>query len=56
MSTRFDVTLESPRDDTPEQAVRRLRAFLKTAWRMFGLRCVQLSRTDHDDQNTIKKK
>lgn len=38
--TRFTLTLSAPSTDTPDAAVRRLRSFLKSALRGFGLNCV----------------
>jgi hypothetical protein len=40
MTHRFTIDLESPRDDSRDKATRRLRAFLKMAWRAFRLKCV----------------
>jgi hypothetical protein len=39
---RFTVTLEAPPTADDPDGVRRLRRFLKRAWRDWGLRCVDL--------------
>jgi hypothetical protein len=49
MPHRFTIELESPRSDNRGQAVRRLRGWLKVAWRMFGLRCVRCRESDAKD-------
>ncbi len=36
---RYQITLTAPATMTAEESTRRLRAFLKMAWRAFGLRC-----------------
>jgi hypothetical protein len=38
---RYAITLTTSPGMTEEEATRRLRAFLKSAWRAFGLRCVE---------------
>ena len=38
---KFSLTLTAPKTDTDDQAIRRLRAFLKSAGRAYGLRCTR---------------
>jgi hypothetical protein len=41
----FDLTLEADGRQTEDEAVRSLRAFLKAAWRSWGLRCTSAERS-----------
>jgi hypothetical protein len=36
---KYQIVLTAPATMTEEESTRRLRAFLKVAWRGFGLRC-----------------
>jgi len=50
---KFSIELESPKSDSPEQAVRRLRAWLKGAGRAYGLRCTRCKTEDTPDESDI---
>jgi hypothetical protein len=45
---RYQITLTAPATMTAEESTRRLRSFLKTAWRSFGLRCTSASEIDQE--------
>jgi hypothetical protein len=44
--TRFTITLSAPATDTHEASVRRMRSFLKSALRAYGLKCVACRQND----------
>jgi hypothetical protein len=44
---RYAITLTTPAAMTEEESTRRLRAFLKMAWRAFGLRCTSAVEVGH---------
>ena len=45
---RYRIELTTPAKTTEEEATRRLRAFLKMAWRSFELRCASASEIDQE--------
>jgi hypothetical protein len=49
MSRTFVITFKAKRDDA---AIRGLRATLKTAWRTYGLRCIDAIETTNKSPNT----
>ena len=60
-SATFNVTLSAPAADSHDEATRRLRAFLKSALRCYGLRCVRCraettegSERQEDDSEAIR--
>ena len=46
---KFTLKLTAPKSDTDDQAIRRLRAWLKGAGRAYGLRC---TRCEQDEPQT----
>jgi hypothetical protein len=42
---RYSITLESEPNQTYEESTRMLRAFLKMAWRSYGLKCTSAIET-----------
>ena len=52
---RYQLTLTTPATMTAEEATRRLRAFLKSALRAFGLRCVEAVEIETQSQKEIEQ-
>jgi hypothetical protein len=52
---RYAITLTTPATTTEEEATRRLRAFLKQALRLFGLRCVEAVEIETQSQKEIEQ-
>ena len=52
---RYQITLTTSPTMTAEESTRRLRAFLKSALRAFGLRCVEAVEIETQSQKEIEQ-